>query len=241
MREKPIIFSGEMVRAILDGRKTVTRRVVRKPESLGCVTGHPCIGCDCESIVYKDLCPFGQPGDRLWVRENFLVVPTPECSFGEAMRGAKLTVFYHDGRRLDLEGGVAIGPGVRVCLAAADYSVDNYGRWRPPIFMPRWASRITLEVADVRVERLQEIADADVLAEGVRYLHMSDRAEDAICRRRSAAAQDRPELLNDPAFATRCRFAEGWDRLNAKRGYSWESNPWVWRVEFRRLPEETQP
>jgi hypothetical protein len=166
MNERPILFSGEMVRAILEGRKTQTRRVI-KPQL---------------RINYK--CPYGQPGDRLWVRETW------QC-------------FKPNTEEI-------INPNT-VNIRALAYRATNEwrGKWRPSIHMPRWASRITLEITAVRVERLQDIGEVDAMREG-----------DPTCENTHIDW-----------------FRALWDSINAKRGYSWESNPWVWVVEFQRIRE----
>lgn len=223
MKEHPILFTGEMVRAILDGRKTQTRRVVKRappPEfGLDSTTQFvPWIGdpsgrhwvwtareCD-----WWLTCPYGPPGDHLWVRESVLPIgahPDP----GAAACGAR--VFYR-ADHFDHEW--------------ADLAKDSGERWRPSIHMPRWASRITLEVTNVRVQRVQEITEADAIAEGVGhgflmnggwpdYQHITN----GVC-----------ELTHDTAEMS---FASLWNSINAKRGYLWESNPWVWAVTFQRL------
>ena len=197
MKERPILFSGPMVRAILEGRKTQTRRVVK-----GLTPGHAHTGRSLTGLGYPAsmgkwwaeflhsepgspiyvACPYGQPGDRLWVRETWALHPD------------------------DGEAGVlwrATDPG---------WDAEGTGlKWRPSIFMPRWASRIELEVTGVRVERVQGISEADAQAEGV------------------AAVQGDPEDHVDPVD----RFAQVWDGINGKRGHGWDVNPWVWVVEFR--------
>lgn len=187
MSEKPILFSGEMINAILAGNKTVTRRVVKpQPESfVNCA--HPWVDGRWEFGQSHDdgsgemvgdavACPYGAQGDKLWVRETFAVHNI----------GGENHVVYR-----------------------ADSGTDGDGApWKPSIFMPRWASRITLEVVSVRVERLQDISEEDAKAEGVTGWH-------GVCR---------PE------------FHMLWDKINEGRGYSWDSNPWVWVVEFKRMP-----
>lgn len=175
-KERPILFSGEMVRAILEGRKTQTRRVM-KPQPFDLIKSWPANPKNGQEIH----CPYGNASDRLWVRETFA------------------------------EGGM-IRPGDKVSYAA-DWGEDArvIRRWKPSIFMPRWASRITLEITNVRVERLQEITAADAKAEGVE------------------------PFLNRDATAWRAGFQVGWDALNAKRGHSWEKNPWVWVIEFKKV------
>lgn len=204
MKERPIIFSGEMVRAILDGHKTMTRRVA-KPKKDGhrvdkchwSKTGWGWWhddergGCSCKPVT----CPYGMHGDRLWVKETFSLGDVP---------------FEYD-------------PGFRQSVAyRADTYADHGPIWSPSIHMPRWASRITLEIVSIRVERLQDISEADAAKEGVRYGQGSYELEWMTPNRR---AQQR---LAD--------FAVLWDSINAKKpGCSWGDNPWVWAVEFERV------
>jgi hypothetical protein len=205
VQERPILFRAEMVRAILDGRKTQTRRVV-KPATIklleaarqaGEVEYPPENAGDDKYIA--QFCPHGQPGDRLWVRETFCTsrrtVNKPTGDFQcNRVRGLwEFSIFRE-----------------RV-MRPEDY------RWKPSIFMPRWASRIALEITGVRVERVQDISEKDAIAEGV-------RAPDA--RRWTCNAKLTPQAD---------AFAVLWDSINAKRDYSWESNPWVWVISFNRV------
>jgi len=147
VKERPILFSGEMVRAILDGRKTQTRRVI-KPQPFECMRRHPSDGgAPCGLLVWGDdyhvsdsvletMSPYGVPGDRLWVRESF-----KEWSDGQVFYAATPTV-------------------------AKGMSLIPLGNWKPSIHMPRRLSRITLEIVSVRVERVQDISLDDVIAEG---------------------------------------------------------------------------
>ena len=204
MRERPILFSGPMVRAILSGRKTVTRRVIAafpagrghvQPLTAGPWEWSPDGGFDLG--VVASVCPFGAPGDRLWVRETF-AESVPGC---EEQGG-----FSYRADHVDPRGD---GPAHPMT-------------WRPSIFMPRAVSRIALDVVSVRAERLQDITDEEIAAEGV------DReAVMALCPTswRSTIERLRPRGL----------WCAGWDRINGKRA-PWEANPWVWRVEFRRCP-----
>jgi hypothetical protein len=213
--ERPILFSGPMVRAILAGTKTVTRRVV-KPQPDPYVDGHVVASDGSGDVKFTEdmprgrvalahgewiRCPYGAPSNRLWVRESFS---------------------YADDYELDRE----LNPGgifYRATHSEGDLSV----RWRPSIHMPRGASRITLEVVSVRVERLQEITNADAVAEGIqRPEEITDEEADVWPGVERALFNG----MNQP----RDVFSRLWDRLNAKRGHCWESNPWVWRVEFRR-------
>lgn len=222
MNERPIIFSGPMVRAILDGRKTQTRRVVvpapalDHPAAPHCVTrpgdrgwvlnddgktwrydgtrdGKPSPMCG----PYR--CHFGAPGDRLWVKETW------RQSFKRTRAENGCTYLADYGHRLDL---------------VSEQNARAYWTWKSSRFMPRWASRLALEVEAIRVERIQEISEADAIAEGVR--HFDD-------------AHPLPAgVVGAVADTAREAFHHGWDALNAKRGFGWDANPWVWVVTFRR-------
>ncbi len=244
MTERPILFSGSMVRAILGGQKTMTRRVVkpqpsvdllpaRTPfESLTPLDGWTWAHDSNGKAVYpwrivglpapsgrshEYPCPYGVPGDRLWVKETYSVAPTPGCTYGEAMMGRKLSVTYDaDGARKDLVGGSMNGPGFHVDIAAAEFPSDKYGTKRPSIYMFRWASRLTLEVTGIRVERVQAITRADCIAEGI------DPRQDL--------PTDTPAIRETWPVEV---FRNLWDSINAGRGYGWTANPWVWVVEFR--------
>lgn len=189
--EKPIIFSGPMVRAILDGRKTVTRRVVVKwrLNNSGPLRPVHQDGCwdDWEMEALLPQCPYGCPGDRLWVRETLRM----------DTRGLVYAGDDGDVRVVGFEKGMK-----------ADQWIRGYARKTiPSIHMPRWASRLKLEVVSVRVERLQDVTEEDATAEGCTY------------------GYPMPILW----------FSTLWNGINAKRGFGWDTNPWVWRVEFRRL------
>lgn len=219
MSEKPILFSGSMVRAILSGQKTQTRRVVR-PQPLHGVGRYTEDGTPGEVdwvILDEDgdptdsalRCPYGAPGDALWVRETWAV-----------------------GRAFDRTRPSEI-PTVERDVSVwwqADGSAEesvNRGRWRPSLHMPRWASRITLDVVSVRVERLQAITGPGILAEGA----VARPHDDPLLGRCPVSAFDGcayPDLVS--------LWRAGWDSINGKRpGCSWADNPWVWVVEFRRI------
>lgn len=229
MKERPIIFSGPMVRAILDSRKTQTRRpikpnrygLVRVPATPGSIKLHdrglawnPYAGSpDTPWIEGKDgvACPYGKVGDTLWVRETFT---------NRKVDGDYPEVVYRadNAARPCNATGNNIASGSDVFYLASDWEPE---RWRPSIYMPRWASRITLEVTRVRVERVQAISCADAIAEGIRPTANSLTIDG-----------DTP----DP----RHEFADLWDSINAKRGYTWSSNPWVWVVDFVRRSNWTE-
>lgn len=217
MKEIPILFSGEMVRGILEGRKTQTRRVVKpqpqlisgrfefsgnqedawpEPQVWLALTPSGKFGLN-RPPYYR--CPYGAPGYQLWVRETW-------CQYIDVMSG----------KRED----------VRLAYRATD-EMQFPMKWRPSIHMPRWASRITLEVTRVRVERLQEISEEDLKAEGLAlpspYIGVGFGGE----------VIESEHIDKDPWHW----FAELWDSLNAKRGYGWEANPWVWVIEYKRVEE----
>ncbi len=187
LKERPIIMGAESVRAILEGRKTMTRRVDKINQNFW-----PVVGLDQDgklfNVGYGDfqdtchvehLCPYGKVGDRLWVREIF------NCN----------------------EEGIA--------YKATQPDMDGMP-WKSPIYMPRTYSRITLEITDIRVERLQDITNNDAKSEGVE-----------------------PEVLSGHYYYL-SGYHDLWQDLNAKRGYPWESNPWVWVISFKRVHNQKE-
>lgn len=198
--ERPILFSGPMVRAILDGHKTVTRRIM-KPQPTGTA------GKSWPEA--RGLCPFGSSGDRLWVRETWMPRAAP---YG--MESFSNGVIY---AATPTGGGYAVHARESHADQIARLSKPGF-TWRPSIHMPRWASRLTLEVVGVRVERLQEIDEADILAEGVTV--------DGVAKLTGTPWADMPTLHH--------AWERLWDSINGDRA-SWASNPWVWRIEFRRV------
>ncbi len=156
-------------------------------------------------------CPFGAPGDRLWVRERFSPYRVPggcACSIADATYAVLV-----DGTHVDRDGEITPG------LATYSEGAWDGVRWRPSIHMPRWASRIALEVTGVRVERLQAITEEDARAEGV------DQGEGGRLYPSARAAR---------ALSYRAGFEHLWNAINGKRA-PWASNPWVWVVDFRRV------
>jgi hypothetical protein len=210
MKERPILFSGPMVNAILEGRKTQTRRVIKPQPDLqksfshqyppdGPRTSYGWSGwypsenhhgarhyATWEHLrkgLAADFCPYGIPGDRLWVRETW----TPDCVSEDAAKElGRAPVHYR-----------------------ADGEAPEYLnlKWRPSIFLPRKYSRITLEITDVRVQRLQEISEDDAQAEG-------------------------RSLVKDSPLGY---LPDTWDSINAKK-HPWSSNPWVWAISFTVAP-----
>ena len=240
MKERPILFSGPMVRAILDGRKTQTRRVV-KPQPVGrqrVIEGlaHVTHGMnpaddgalwyvgDCISAGVEIRCPFGSPGDRLWVRETLRWSHNEgQCTHGIQHPPEPSDLLYD-----------ANNEYVEVGTEEQWSALPARSERIPSIHMPRWASRLTLEVVSVRVERLQEISDLDLLAEGWPAAAEVARG----CEGPEAfpfQGVTRGDLLRggveNPDTAIEW-FAEEWDSMNGNG--AWGKNPWVWVVEFKR-------
>lgn len=189
MKERPILFSAPMVRAILDGRKTMTRRIVKpQPDEECYYLVEPETRAGIFGVVYNYnqgdsnpfvKCPYGTIGDRLWVREAFArryaIIPT-----------IKVERFFY----------------------RADGEHEGKLKWKPSIHMPRRSSRITLEITNIRVERLREISKEDAISEGC----------------------ENSEYFNVHA---QLKYQQLWESINGKG--SWEANPWVWVIEFRRV------
>jgi hypothetical protein len=217
IKERPILFSAPMVRAILEGRKTQTRRVVK--DSAWRDFGD----CDLDGKLVsswgidKELSAYGNPGDRLWVRETFLIGY-------ESDGNGNLIHFDANGNELSPKAFYrATSPDLE-WMNDDGYHVDATP-WKPSIFMPRWASRITLEVIDVRVQRLQEISEADAIAEGCEQGLTSADADYEVVKRAVNALG---------VYSAVARYSLLWDSINAKRA-PWSSNPWVWAITFKRL------
>jgi hypothetical protein len=230
MTERPILFNGEMVRAILAGTKTQTRRPLRPQPDVEFFgddlrwlsgPGHSGDGWYYADYDYPDegshfaRCPYGQPGGRLWVRETWAPV---DFLFGSELEEPVRVAYGADRQVLD-HGAYR---------AEMDTYALNWGRvkWRPSIHMPKWASRITLEVTAVRVERVQNISADDAVAEGVDPAPHECRCEPCSLAHVRCPASQSGILME---------FRPLWDSVYAKRGFGWEANPWVWCVEFRRV------
>lgn len=205
MKERPILFSAPMVRAILGGNKTQTRRVV-KPQP----------GTQMESVLQHNRpewpCPYGNPGVRLWVRETFA-----------DLRGTGIE------HRSDPSGPLQRYAFAADCLPGSyrDQARRDFGvKWKPSIHMPRAASRITLEITGVRVERLSDCSETDAIAEGI------ERCEDGVGWRRGPVSGDIPNTATRTAFP-KLAYQSLWESINGTG--SWDANPWVWVVEFKRV------
>jgi hypothetical protein len=213
MKERPILFSAPMVRAILDGSKTQTRRVVKGADYFAvgwpCKFGDPCNDAHClyshadgkHLTVMRS--PYGQPGDRVWVRETWAQVGSVDPGY------LTYRATYPKCLPMHMQN------------VPADIKDAGY-KWTPSIHMPRWASRIDLEITGVRVERLQDISEADAIAEGAPPSH---RSIDRISR--EFGYKDFP----------RSWYAQLWDQINGPG--SWDSNPWVWVIEIKQIKKAT--
>ena len=215
-KERGIVFTAESVRAILAGTKTQSRLVIQ-PQPLE-VTGDArgWMGCYEASALLnrapfwgKLRCPYGKPGDALWVRETYA-------------------------RRTDVDPKTNLEKAVQYLRYKADGGDledewHDYGRWRSPRFMPKWASRLRLVLTDVGVERVNDISEADAIAEGIR--------EDVL-----PANEDHPQCIcyvsqpdDNHAYVTaREAFAASWDSINQRRGYPFDSGAWVWVLKYER-------
>ena len=196
MNEKPILFSGPMVRAILAGSKTQTRRVVKPQPFHGIPSGDT---IEDEGVIYR--CHHGKTGDRLWVKETY----SAHGAFGS---GGRITY------RADL----------------GDDAPEPHGlNWKPSIFCTRKASRITLEITAVRVQRLQEISEHDAEAEGCSH----DFLHSDTCSNDNCALCGGVDDCDGVVVSAKENYRALWERINGKG--SWDANPWVWVIEFKRI------
>ncbi|MCF5746593.1 MULTISPECIES: hypothetical protein [Pseudomonas syringae group] len=220
-KERPILFSAPMVRAILSGQKTVTRREVKKQAALDCLAA----GFEPEFLALPgnaDLCPYGGRGDRLWVGETWGVISHDFDEHGNMIdwkpdrpaskiREMRFGRGYYSGHviyRADSEAAWA---------GDDDGGGDDRSAWKPSIHMPRIASRILLEITDVQVERLHAISRSDIRAEGL---------------------ECPPELASDDVSPNYrdwypAAWRDLWESINGVG--AWDANPWVWVVEFKRV------
>ena len=208
MKEREMIFNGEMTRAILDGRKTQTRRPIKWKQTRFTEIGEREDGSkwlwseDAEHACdFWHPCPFGSVGDRIWVRETFS---------GHYLDDAQIQDIK-DGR----------DKATDLCEYRADYP-DGYQAsdgWTPSIHMPRWASRILLEITDVRVERLNAISQEDAQAEGMELTGWRPTYSDPDSGGEVLTPYD--------------NFAQLWESIYGEE--SWKANPWVWVIEFKRV------
>jgi len=182
MKERPILFKADMAQAIIDGTKIQTRRIVKPKDGW--------------------LCPYGLPGDRLWVRETWCV-----GNIYDSIKPSKLWTGNDD-------------ESLAVDYKANEkriWSKSDQGKWRPSIFMPRWASRIDLEITNVCIELVQDITDEDAQDEGVNYKVIG------------------PDQDGRSYMSYYYAFKDLWNTINEKRGFGWSTNPFVWVLEFKKI------
>lgn len=223
IKERPIIFSTEMVKAILEGRKTQTRRVLKA--ELG-------------ALYYTEndsKCPYGKPGDRLWVRESWKIIGWND--------GEPFFIQYKDG---ETKSDVMLPEDKcedywiqcseechKAGLKTNDDGIfiidgDVPTKWRPSIFMPREASRIILEITNIKLERLNDISEEDCQAEGVQWLWNGNCEE---CYQWSVTGNKKSNAWFD--YAEDC-YKHLWNSIHKKEN-TWKDNPWVWVIEFKRI------
>lgn len=248
-KERPILFSAPMVKSILEGRKTQTRRVVKCPDDTidiqyveesetfpkGLYSGWV-INCSAP-LRLPIKCPYGEIGDRLWVRETWQGYRQVNIEYDEweEMESPK---DRHD----DFYSPV--------------YKADKKNfpeKWLPSIHMPRAYSRILLEIIDIRIERLQDICEGDALEEGIEWTKTGDHFEGDVmyhCKNYMAegkvvyAASENEDLDEDlldteVAIDPESSFKSLWQSINKKPGTTWEENPFVWVIEFERIKNGT--
>lgn len=227
-KEHPILFSADMIRALLNGSKTQTRRPLKGVNGAGELDydfrDFPLAALDrvwfdgkngeavfeCQIAVddtsdYRVRCPFGKPGDRLWVRETWREKAWSKADFTKAGLSERPYV----------DSGIDYYGETLKAVFRADGDHQYFRPWKPNIHMPRWASRLTLHITDIRIEQIQDITEEDAAAEGVRW----GTYEPHECR-----------------VCARGAFMDLWDTIYESRGYGWSVNPWCWIVEFERCP-----
>lgn len=225
--ERPILFSGPMVRAILARTKTQTRRLIKPQPTQGSTEAfvgmdgiwrfsQPTARCPVSHATDDVRCPYGQPGDRLWVRETW----RPVGAFAD-MAIKEIGKYFHS-------PATAMSDHLRFKADDKPHDGGDAEPWLPSIHMPRWASRITLEITAVRVERLQDISPRDAVAEGL-------LCREGILETWWGNGFDGSTPSDDCYFLSPVEcYRVLWDSINANA--PWESNPFVWVVEFKRLP-----
>lgn len=248
MKERGMIFNGEMTRAILDGRKTQTRRIMKVQPSEDFTPMNMALETDYKArwytpgVVDKDgylqpaskevfgvsnenegySCPFGAVGDRIWVRETW------SSDFANYYPNDRVWYAADNNRRLDIE----VVDGVRG-IYSPESDVHVPFRWRPSIHMPRWASRILLEITDVRVERLNAISPEDAESEGLECTNFTGFGDEP-----GLPSYPEPDVYFDPLKKQWKEyppeaFAGLWESIYGEG--SWQANPWVWVIKFKRV------
>lgn len=207
IKERPILMSAPMVKAILEGRKTMTRRIKSQPTNKVITQVKGSLWASEDIDVELITCPYGQVGDRLWCKETFVLEDDSEYqyeNYNPLLTDRPIKTMPSE----DEFSSSHLIPHYRATEPDVLITDGENGKgelktvWSPSIFMPRWASRIILEITALRAERVQKITEEDAIQEG---------------------------LGNQEPIA---QFSCLWDKLYAKRGYSWASNPWVWVISF---------
>ena len=227
MKERPILFNAEMVKAILSGRKTQTRRVIKPQPSSG-LRKSVLVKSGVEDGHGRELvCPLGQPGDHLWVRETFSLLGNEDgCP-----------VDWNDNIVTDKKDAARIykascwqKPNNYGIWSVPDREMDFDGAWTPSIHMPRWASRIQLKISNVGVQRLQDISSGDAAREGICQLPASGRY----------CINPGDQYFGGASHSAKEVYSWLWESIYGEG--SWGSNPWVWVIEFERVaPAGEQP
>jgi hypothetical protein len=224
MKERPILFSAPMVRAILTGSKTQTRRVVKPTPQM--VTDKHIAPWEGDPAALLRLlqqnkrgCPYGQPGERLWVRETWMPDAPRDGSWAD--------VQFYGCKNSPLDWIPKRFRKPKHCLHRATWDGHELVGWNPSIHMPRWASRILLEIVSVRVERLQDISEEDANAEGVELERCCNVSSNS-CGTHIGGCCGQPKTI-EPIDA----YRELWNSINGAD--AWDVNPWVWVVEFKRV------
>ncbi|MGA4566962.1 hypothetical protein ACK6TZ_18615 [Enterobacter hormaechei] len=219
MTERGMIFNSDMVRAILDVRKTQKRRIIkdctvgRDPISKFIQIGKKFIGCYPEDVpeLIRECCPYGVPGDRIWVRETFQ---------GPLFDFEQMEAYQEDSSKFKKPEFCVYKADGKPAPEFFDADDNLHCGWRPSIHMPRWASRITLEITDVRVEQLKSISEEEARSEGVAQL-------------REGFWKHYQPGWTQHQLSARGSFATLWESIY---GFGeWDRNPWVWVIEFKRI------
>ncbi len=220
MKERGMIFNGEMVRAILDGRKTQTRRSM-KPQPANDIARGTFPNTEAygwvSSMKHKfgsttaHFCPFGQPGDRIWVRETFQ---------GPLFDFEQMESYLDDNSKFEKPEFCQYAADGKPAPEYYDAEDNLHCGWRPSIHMPRWASRILLEITDVHVERLNSISEEEARSEGV-------------ARLREGYWKNYQPGWTQHQLSARGSFATLWDSIYGSG--EWDRNPWVWVITFKRI------
>lgn len=222
--EKPILFSGPMVRAILDGRKTMTRRVVKEPIWTDPEVHNPAAPYRYGNFATTKPCPYGEAGDRLWVREAW------RCGYSEAAQEPYIQ-YREGGDIVDPKSPAEHNRMAHYCTGVAGVVDDAKPSYRPSIHLPRWASRILLEVVSVRIESLHDISEDDAIAEGIEGGPGRWKSYEVI-HEGPKKGEPHPHSTVPNRMAV-TSFRELWQSINGV--VSWGENPFVWVVEFNDI------